>query len=147
MLGTWAAYAIAIPVARMPMFQFPGALRLVVFAAGLAMLVGGSWLRRHCWRMLGASFTGDVRAQAGQHIVTTGAYATLRHPWYTAGILMHTGFGVAMGSWGSALVLMLVSFATYIYRIQVEERALATAVGEPYREFMRGRKRLIPFIY
>jgi protein-S-isoprenylcysteine O-methyltransferase Ste14 len=29
----------------------------------------------------------------------------------------------------------------------VEERALLAVVGEPYREFMRTRRRLIPFIY
>src|SRR5438034_7500267 len=44
-------------------------------------------LRRHCFRLLGASFTGDVRARADQAIVTTGAYALVRHPSYSAGIL------------------------------------------------------------
>lgn len=147
MLGTWVAYAIAVPLASKATFQFPAVLRLAAFVAGLAMLVTGSLLRRHCWRMLGTSFTGDVRVQAGQSIVSTGAYAHLRHPAYAAGTLMHTGLGVAMGSWGSALVLALVSLAAYSYRIHVEERALVSTLGEPYREFMRGRKRLIPFIY
>lgn len=146
MLGTWLAYAIAVPLASKPRFQSPASLSLAAFIAGLT-LVAGSLLRRHCWRMLGASFTGDVRVQAGQSIVTTGAYTRLRHPSYTAGILMHTGFGIALGSWGSALVLALVSLAIYSYRIHVEERALVSALGQPYRHFMRGRKRLIPFIY
>jgi protein-S-isoprenylcysteine O-methyltransferase Ste14 len=35
----------------------------------------------------------------------------------------------------------------YSYRIAVEERAMLAAIGEPYREFMRTRKRLIPFVY
>jgi protein-S-isoprenylcysteine O-methyltransferase Ste14 len=60
---------------------------------------------------------------------------------------MHTGIGIALGSWGSALVLALVTLAVYGYRIHVEERALLSALGEPYRDFTRGRKRLIPFIY
>jgi protein-S-isoprenylcysteine O-methyltransferase Ste14 len=147
MLGTWLAYAIAVPLASRPRFQFPASLSLAAFVAGLATLVAGSLLRRHCWRMLGASFTGDVRVKAGQSIVTTGAYTRLRHPSYSAGILMHTGFGIAVGSWGSALVLTFVSLAVYIYRIHVEERTLLETLGEPYREFMRGRKRLIPFVY
>jgi protein-S-isoprenylcysteine O-methyltransferase Ste14 len=29
----------------------------------------------------------------------------------------------------------------------VEERTLLEVVGEPYREFMRGRKRIIPYVY
>ena len=97
--------------------------------------------------MLGASFTGDVRASADQEIVTRGAYAILRHPSYTAGILMNTGIGIALGSWGSAATLALVSFAVYSYRIMVEERALLAIIGEPYKRFMSTRKRLIPFVY
>jgi len=147
MLGTWAAYAVAFPLAASSALQFPQSLRVAAFVAGLAMLVGGSLLRRHCFRMLGPSFTGDVRVQGGQSIVASGAYAWLRHPSYTAGILMNTGIGVAIGSWASALVLGLASLGVYLYRIHVEERALVAALGEPYREFMRSRKRLIPYIY
>jgi protein-S-isoprenylcysteine O-methyltransferase Ste14 len=73
-LGTWVAYAVAVPLASQPAFQFPAYSRLVSFAFGLAILVAGSLLRRHCWRMLGTSFTGDVRVELGQSIVKTGAY-------------------------------------------------------------------------
>jgi len=41
----------------------------------------------------------------------------------------------------------LAAFAVYGYRMAVEERALLAVLGEPYREFMRTRRRLIPFIY
>jgi protein-S-isoprenylcysteine O-methyltransferase Ste14 len=96
---------------------------------------------------LGTSFTGDVRAHPDQAIVRTGAYAVVRHPSYSAGILMNLGLGLALGSWGSAAVLTLASVAVYSYRIAIEERALVAVVGEPYREYMRTRRRLIPFIY
>jgi protein-S-isoprenylcysteine O-methyltransferase Ste14 len=52
-----------------------------------------------------------------------------------------------LGSWAAALLMAAASFAVYVYRIAVEERALVAAIGEPYREFMATRKRLIPFIY
>jgi protein-S-isoprenylcysteine O-methyltransferase Ste14 len=45
------------------------------------------------------------------------------------------------------VLLAVASFAVYGYRIGVEERALVAAIGEPYREFMRTRRRFIPFIY
>jgi protein-S-isoprenylcysteine O-methyltransferase Ste14 len=75
------------------------------------------------------------------------AYAVVRHPSYSAGILMNLGLGLALGSWGSAAVLTLASVAVYSYRIAIEERALLAVVGEPYREYMRTRRRLIPFVY
>jgi protein-S-isoprenylcysteine O-methyltransferase Ste14 len=36
--------------------------------------------------------------------------------------------------------------ATYSYRIAVEERALLDTIGEPYRAFMKERKRFVPYI-
>jgi len=147
MLGMGVATTIAFPLAWVRMLRLPAALQTAALVIGIATLVAGSLLRRHCWRQLGASFTGDVRAAADQPIVTTGAYALVRHPSYSAGILMNAGIGVALGSWGSTAVLVLVSVAAYSYRIAVEERALLAVVGEPYREFMRTRRRLIPYIY
>ncbi len=55
--------------------------------------------------------------------------------------------GLALGSWASTILLALAALAVYSYRIAVEERTLLAVIGEPYREFMRIRKRLIPFIY
>ena len=51
-LAMLAAFAIAagVPTGRLPH-------RFALFWAGLAAIIGGSLLRRHCWRMLGASFT------------------------------------------------------------------------------------------
>ncbi|PYO70337.1 MAG: hypothetical protein DMD37_07625 [Gemmatimonadetes bacterium] len=145
--GMGAASTIAFPLAWVPFLRLPAAWQPVLFGIGVATLIAGSVLRRHCWRVLGTSFTGDVRAHADQPIVTTGAYAVVRHPSYSAGILMNTGIGLALGSWASTALLALVSFAAYSYRIAVEERALLEIVGEPYREFMRTRRRLIPYVY
>jgi protein-S-isoprenylcysteine O-methyltransferase Ste14 len=147
MLGMQMACLVAFPLAWVQALRFPKSWDVAVFASGLALLAAGSLLRRHCFRMLGASFTGDVQARADQRIVGEGAYRLLRHPSYTAGIFMNAGIAVALGSWASTVLLVVISFAVYVYRIQVEERALSSIVGEPYRDFMRTRKRLIPYVY
>jgi protein-S-isoprenylcysteine O-methyltransferase Ste14 len=146
-LGQSIAFFAAFPLAWVPMFQFPPAFRFVAFYIGIGMLVAGGLLRRHCFRMLGPSFTGDVRADASQRVVDRGAYRILRHPAYTAGIILNSGVGVALGSWLGAVLLAVASTAVYMYRIAVEERTLLAVIGEPYREFMSTRRRLIPFIY
>jgi protein-S-isoprenylcysteine O-methyltransferase Ste14 len=61
--------------------------------------------------------------------------------------MLNTGIGLALGSWASALIAAASSLALYSYRMAVEERALVAALGEPYREFMRTRKRVIPWVY
>ncbi len=145
--GMGVAMLIAFAIAWVPSLRLPPAWQPAVFGIGISTLVAGSLFRRHCWRLLGASFTGDVRADAEQRVVTTGAYAYVRHPSYAAGILMNIGLGVALGSWASVVLLAVASFGVYSYRIGVEERTLVAVIGEPYREFMRTRRRLIPFIY
>jgi protein-S-isoprenylcysteine O-methyltransferase Ste14 len=147
MLGMSVALFAAFLLAWTPHFQFAATQKVRAFWLGTAVMASGSLLRRHCWRMLGTSFTGDVQARPDQQVVTRGAYAKLRHPSYTGGILINTGIGIALGSWAAALLLAVTSFAVYGYRISVEERALLAAIGEPYREFMSKRKRLIPFVY
>jgi len=146
-LGGGIAFAIALPLAWVHALRLPTAIVPAAYGIGLATIFAAGLLRRHCFRLLGASFTGDVRARADQAIVTTGAYALVRHPSYSAGILMNIGIGLALGSWASTAVLALAAFAVYGYRMAVEERALLAVLGEPYREFMRTRRRLIPFIY
>jgi len=146
-IGGGLASLIAFPLAWVRSLRFPTALAPAALLVGAATIVAASLLRRHCFRLLGTSFTGDVRAQPDQAIVTGGAYALLRHPSYSAGILMNIGTGLALGSWASTIVLALAALAVYSYRIAVEERALLSVVGEPYHEFIRTRKRLIPFIY
>ena len=147
MRGQSLASLVAFPLAWIPALQFSIPHRAAVFYVGVATIVAGGLLRRHCWRMLGASFTGDVRATPDQAIVTRGAYRFVRHPSYTAGIMLNAGVGIALGSWASAAILGGTAFAVYLYRMTVEERTLSSVIGEPYREFMRGRKRLIPFVY
>ncbi len=110
------------------------------------MLAGGL-LRRHCFRMLGASFTYQLRAAPGQAVIQLGAYAYVRHPGYLGGILVHTGFGMATGSLAAATLQLGVSALLYSQRIRNEERLLESVLGDSYRRFMAGRKRLIPFIY
>ena len=138
----------AFPLARVAAFRFPAAWQIAIFAIGTLTVIAASLLRRHCFRQLGTSFTGDVRARPDQVVVQTGAYSLVRHPSYTAGILLNVGIGVALGSWASTLLLTVAAVAVYLYRIAVEERTLLAIIGDPYREYMRTHpRRLIPFVY
>ena len=147
LFGMSVATIAAFPLAWIPALRVPDRLELAAFAIGVAVLLAGSLLRRHCWRVLGSYFTGDVVAAADQPVIDRGAYAYLRHPAYTAGTLMNIGIGLALGSWGSTILLAVSSVAVYLYRIRVEERVLLATIGEPYRRYISTRKRLVPFVY
>ena len=120
--------------------------RLALYATGIACLVAGGLLRRHCFRMLGDSFTYDVRVRAGQAVIERGAYQYVRHPSYAAGLLLFGGVGLALTNWLSLVVALLLPALAYVYRISVEERALVDTLGPAYALYMKRTKRLVPFV-
>jgi protein-S-isoprenylcysteine O-methyltransferase Ste14 len=146
LLGIWLALFVSFPLSFVRSLSFPPRWCAIAFWAGTAILVAGSLLRRHCWKMLGEFFTGDVQARADQPVITRGAYRWVRHPSYTGGILMFSGIGLALANWASFIILVVVSIAVYSYRIRVEERALLQSLGEPYAAYMKTRKRCVPFV-
>lgn len=111
---------------------------------GIAMILAGGLLRRHCFRMLGPSFTAAVVVAPGQTIVDRGAYRWVRHPSYTAGALLLFGMAVALGNWISIAIVAAAIILTYTYRVRVEESALLTTLGQPYRDYMQRTRRFVP---
>jgi protein-S-isoprenylcysteine O-methyltransferase Ste14 len=144
--GMWIALMLGFFLSFVKAGSFPRGAQLPVFVIGVALMILGSLLRRWCFRTLGQYFTGDVKARADQPVIRTGPYRYVRHPSYTAGVMMFTGIGLALGSWFSFLLITIASIATYWYRVTIEERALLGAIGEQYASFMKERKRFIPYI-
>jgi protein-S-isoprenylcysteine O-methyltransferase len=146
MAGPGLALAVAFPLAFVKAWRFPGAAQIPLFAVGVTLILLGSLLRRYCWRTLGEYFTGDVQARVDQPVIRSGPYSLVRHPSYTAGMMMFIGIGLALGSWFSFLLTTFASIAAYGFRVVVEERVLLATIGEPYATYMSERKRFIPFI-
>ena len=145
-IAGWIAFPVAFGVSNWSRFVLARGQK-IWFALGVAVLLLGVWLRRHCFRMLGQFFTANVKVAAGQTVIQEGAYRWVRHPSYTGGMLMYLGTGLALTNWLSALVLTVVGAAGYAYRVRVEEQALIAALGEPYRDYMRRTKRFVPLLF
>jgi protein-S-isoprenylcysteine O-methyltransferase Ste14 len=118
-----------------------------LFAAGLALMLAGIVLRQWAIAMLGRSFTVVVRVREGQEVIDTGPYRWVRHPSYTGMLLTFAGYGLALGNWISILCAVLVPLIGIVVRIHFEEQALLEGLGEPYRRFAEGRKRLVPGVW
>ncbi len=146
MLAGWIGMMGAFAVAGIPAFVITREQQ-AWFAGGLITLLCGSLLRRHCWRMLGKHFTGNVKASADQPVIERGAYRWVRHPSYTGGFLMYLGTGLALTNWMSAIVITFAGSVAYFYRVRVEERALQANLGSRYQEYMRRTKRFVPFVF
>jgi hypothetical protein len=96
-LGQGIASVGAFPLAWVPALQFPGH-RAGVFFVGVAVLISGAFCAATAGACLGCHLPGmSVRAPNRRSF-----REALRHPSHTAGILINTGIGIALGSWASA---------------------------------------------
>jgi protein-S-isoprenylcysteine O-methyltransferase Ste14 len=71
-------------------------------------------------------FSSVIRIQTdrGQYVVATGPYAFVRHPGYSAGILIIVASGPALGSWLAAALVVTFSLPFLLHRIITEDRIL-----------------------
>jgi protein-S-isoprenylcysteine O-methyltransferase Ste14 len=132
---------VLFPDARIPL---PHAL---MFYTAIALFWAGTILYPWAAITLGAFFRTSVQLLDGQRLVTRGPYRILRHPAYTAGMLVFTGIGLATGNWLSLVGAMLSVAIAYAWRIRIEEAALRERFGA---EFEAQRKRtwaIIPLVW
>ena len=87
-----------------------------------------------------------IEVQEGQKVVDTGLYAVVRHPMYSATLLLFLSMPLVLGSLYSLVVFLAYPFII-AFRIINEEKFLEKElVG--YKEYKeRVKYRLIPFIW
>jgi protein-S-isoprenylcysteine O-methyltransferase len=130
--------------ARFPQASFESA---ALFYVGLGLIVCGALLRWWSIATLGDFFTVNVAIRTGHRVVTSGPYRLLRHPSYTALLMVFLGMGLCMGNTLSIAAIMLSTTVALLYRMRIEENMLLSGLGEEYRAYMSRTKRLIPGLY
>ena len=124
-----------------------GAATVPVQIIGFAVMALGIGVRFLAIHQLGRLHMPVVAIQADHPLMDRGLYSRVRHPSYLGAIVALLGFGLALGNWLSALVVLATAFISYGYRIHVEEIALVQGLGDRYADYRRRTKRLIPWVY
>ncbi len=93
-----------------------------------------------------AYLSRTVEVRQGQHVVDTGLYGIVRHPMYSATMLLFLSMPVVLGS-PFSFVIMLAYVPIIAKRIRNEEKVLADEL-EGYPEYLRRvRWRLVPHVW
>ena len=93
-----------------------------------------------------AYLSRTIRVEEGQTVVDTGLYAIVRHPMYSATLLLFLVIPLILGSW-YALIIFAFYPAIIIVRLKDEEELLTREL-KGYGEYKQKVKyRLIPFIW
>ena len=123
--------------------SMPGWLQVVGALAMLASI----WV---CFRtMLENSFAAPVvkiQEDRGQHVISTGPYAYVRHPMYVGAVFYFLSIALLLGSWwGFASAFVLIGILCI--RIPIEERTLRAGLRgyDAYAEQVRYR--LVPGVW
>ncbi len=87
-----------------------------------------------------------IEVQEGQKVVSTGLYGIVRHPMYSATVVMFLAIPLILGSWWSFVIFVFYPIIIGV-RIKNEEKVLSEGL-EGYKEYMSKVKyRMIPFIW
>ncbi len=87
-----------------------------------------------------------IEVQEDQEVVSTGLYGVVRHPMYTATVLLFLSMPLVLGSLPS-LIVMLAYIPIIVKRIRNEEQVLEGEL-KGYSEYKEKVKyRLIPYIW
>ena len=123
--------------------QIPTPLRIAALVLLALAMTLTAWSMR-----VNRFFSPVVRIQSerGHHVVSTGPYAIVRHPGYTAALLNMACSGVVLGSFWS-VVPLLPGFWLILHRTVIEDRFLLANLNG-YRDYAaRVRHRLIPGVW
>jgi protein-S-isoprenylcysteine O-methyltransferase Ste14 len=103
---------------------------------GVPLLTAGLFAIAWGMRSLGSNLTPGTEPLAGASLVTSGAYAHVRHPIYAGVVLVLTGYTLVWSNWTLALIVGFISLYYFEAKARAEERWLAQRFPE-YEAYMR----------
>ena len=149
----WALMALVGPPVALVCLGFILRPRLVEFAQlglppewrwlGVPVAGAGVWLFAAVFRHLGLNVTSTSIPRANATLVTGGPYRWIRHPMYSAALLLIVAATLLTAN---AIVLGggLGMFALLAARSRVEERRLVEKFGDDYRAYQARTGRFVP---
>ena len=113
--------------------------------AGNVMVLVGFWMIYRVFRT-NSFASSTVEISSGQTVISTGPYGIVRHPMYSASLLLFAGIPLALGSWWG-LIPASLSLPLLAARLLAEESFLIRSLPgyADYRKEVRWR--LLPLIW
>jgi len=120
--------------------SFPIWLRLV----GIALALAGFALLQWAQVTLGKSWSDTPRMMKEQTLITSGPYQFIRHPIYTAFVLILGSALLISANWLIGLAWLGMTVLEVASRVGFEESLMLEYFGDQYREYMKKTGRLLP---
>ena len=132
-------YALDSPWLNVLSIPLPDWLRWIGVGLGLVGLGLWTWTQAE----LGKEYSPQLQLHDQHRLVTTGPYARMRHPMYTAMFCMGIAFALVTANWCFVL-FAVVMIAGFVARAPREEQMLLLAFGDAYRDYIARTGRFFP---
>jgi protein-S-isoprenylcysteine O-methyltransferase Ste14 len=90
--------------------------------------------------------SATIELAPNQRVISTGSYALVRHPMYSASLVMLLGIPIALGSWWGVLGIAAI-LPALIWRLFEEEKFLARNLPGYVEYQSKVRYRLLPLVW
>jgi protein-S-isoprenylcysteine O-methyltransferase Ste14 len=132
---------LALPFFAQPTFQSP----LVQYGFGLPLLILGLCGRVYPAIYLRQKGTTTTLDAVGK-LVDSGPYAWVRHPQYTAGMVMLLGWFLVCGAWYALGFIPIIAAMIYAQALIEEKYILEKVFGEAYTDYCKRVGMLLPHL-
>jgi len=112
--------------------------------AGVGLALLGFLLLQWAQQALGRNWSDIPRLLKEHSLVTSGPYRWVRHPLYTAFLLIMSATLFISANWFIGLTWIAMTFLEVMSRINSEEGMMLEQFGEAYRVYSQGTGRLFP---
>jgi len=112
--------------------------------SGIGIAILGFALLQWAQMTLANSWSDTPRMMKEQTLITSGPYRTIRHPIYTAFILILGSTLFISSNWLIGSCWLGMTTLEVISRIGFEESLMLEFFGDQYREYMKKTGRLLP---
>jgi protein-S-isoprenylcysteine O-methyltransferase Ste14 len=112
--------------------------------AGVGIALLGFALLQWAQATLGKNWSDTPRMIKEQSLITSGPYQLIRHPIYTAFLLILGSTLWISANWLIGLAWIGMTGLEVASRIDFEEKLMLEYFGDPYREYMKRTGRLLP---
>jgi len=112
--------------------------------AGVSIALLGFALLQWAQNTLGKNWSDTPRMMKEQALITSGPYQAIRHPIYTAFLLIMGSTLLISANWLIGLSWIGMTVLEIASRIGFEESLMLEYFGDQYREYMKKTGRLLP---
>jgi protein-S-isoprenylcysteine O-methyltransferase Ste14 len=142
MIGFVAIWVYAIYPAWLSWASLP--LPLWMRWAGLGIALLGFALLQWAQNTLGKNWSDTPRMIKEQSLITSGPYQFIRHPIYTAFLLILGSTFLISANWLIGLAWIGMTVLEVTSRISFEEKLMLEYFGDQYHEYMKRTGKLLP---